>query len=183
MKQAKVHKSSLALVVLFSLVGLFETTNYAQQATPTPRANGAASSASDRDPKTASVPKDKVVIKVGSQQVTAADFDFLFQTLNAQDQKTLATQGKQPLADQYILTLVLEQQALRDHLDATADFLSTLGTPDDELPQGNPALSHGPAAPGFPSHPSERLQWFRGARPVRSAPAVAARSPLPAGRR
>ncbi|PYV26782.1 MAG: hypothetical protein DMG24_06250 [Acidobacteria bacterium] len=122
MKQAKVHKLSLALVVLFSLVGLFETTNYAQQATPTPRANGAASSASDRDPKTASVPKDKVVIKVGSQQVTAADFDFLFQTLNAQDQKTLATQGKQPLADQYILTLVLEQQALRDHLDATADF-------------------------------------------------------------
>ena len=71
---------------------------------------------------TPAVPPDKVVIKVGDTQVTAADFDFLLHTLNAQEQKNVATQGRQPLAEQYILTLLLEQQGLRDHLDSTSDF-------------------------------------------------------------
>jgi hypothetical protein len=71
---------------------------------------------------TATVPGEKVVLKVGDQQVTAADIDFVVGTLSPQDQKTLATAGKGSLATRYIDILVLEEQALRDHLDGTPEF-------------------------------------------------------------
>ena len=125
MRKVKVSRVSLALI-LFFMTGLATTRNYAQQpptapgqtsAPATPSANAVPDPAS-----TPAVPPDKVVIKVGDTQVTAADFDFLLHTLNTQDQKNVATQGRQPLAEQYILTLLLEQQGLRDHLDSTQEF-------------------------------------------------------------
>ncbi len=71
-----------------------------------------------------STPPDKVVIKVGEKQVTAEDVDFLIRSLNPQDQRTLSTQpkGKEVLADNYVTTLVLEQQAVRDHLDESREI-------------------------------------------------------------
>jgi peptidyl-prolyl cis-trans isomerase C len=126
MKKVKLARMSCA-VVLFG-AGFAGTRDYAQQATPagpakTPAPSGAAKSNGAPDPAgTASAPPDKVVIKVGDQQVTVADFDFLLHSLNAQDQKTIATQGRQPLVDQYVLTLMLEQQAVRDRLDVTPEF-------------------------------------------------------------
>jgi len=128
MRKAKVSRMGLALI-LFFMTGLATIRSYTQQ---TPAAPGQASAPSAQanpspnatpDPaSTPAVPPDKVVIKVGDTQVTAADFDFLLHTLNAQEQKNVATQGRQPLAEQYILTLLLEQQGLRDHLDSTSDF-------------------------------------------------------------
>ena len=125
MKKVKVSRMSLALI-LFFMTGLATTGDYAQQP---PAASGQANSPATQSPNatpdpttTPAVPSDKVVIKVGDTQVTAADFDFLLHTLNTQDQKNVATQGRQPLAEQYILTLLLEQQGLRDHLDSTQEF-------------------------------------------------------------
>src|SRR5213593_87343 len=87
MRKVKVSRVSLALI-LFFMTGLATTRNYAQQP---PAAPGQASSASapatpsanaTPDPaSTPAVPPDKVVIKVGDTQVTAADFDFLLHTL------------------------------------------------------------------------------------------------------
>lgn len=69
-----------------------------------------------------STPSNKVVLKVGNQQVTADDVNFVLRTLNAQDQKAVANQGRRPLGEQYALTLLLAQQAAQDHLDATPEF-------------------------------------------------------------
>ena len=80
-----------------------------------------ASAASDPAPKP-SVPDDKVVIKVDDRKVTAADVDYLVHSMPEQDQQTVAAQGKGPIASQYIQMLVLEQQALRDHLDSNPDL-------------------------------------------------------------
>ena len=128
MEKAKVSQMGLALILFFT-TGLATTRNYAQQP-PTapgqasaPSAPATPSANATPDPTSPpAVPPDKVVIKVGDTQVTAADFDFLLHTLNTQEQKNVATQGRQPLAEQYILTLLLEQQGLRDHLDSTSEF-------------------------------------------------------------
>ncbi len=129
MKQADLVRKDLASVVLLTLLalaGFAARRGYSQQAPATPP--GAASqpsqpAAAPADPaKVSPVPPDKVVVKVGDRQVTAADVDFLIHTLSPQDQQSIATQGKGALGNQYIQMLLLEQQALRDHLDTTPDF-------------------------------------------------------------
>src|SRR5207244_13457672 len=98
MEKAKVSQMGLALV-LFFMTGVAVTRHYAQQP-PTapgqasaPSAPATPSANTTPDPtSTPAVPPDKVVIKVGDKQVTAADFDFLLPTLNAQDQKHVAPQ-------------------------------------------------------------------------------------------
>src|SRR5437870_1762782 len=56
------------------------------QGTASPQAGGNAPSA----------PSNKVVLKVGDQQVTADDVNFVLRSLNAQDQKAVANQGRRP---------------------------------------------------------------------------------------
>jgi len=69
---------------------------------------------------------DKVIMKVGEEPVTQADMEFILGTLNAQAKRTLAAQGRRPLGEQYAMTLLLEQRALADHLDATPAFVRQL---------------------------------------------------------
>lgn len=71
-----------------------------------------------------STPPNQVVLKVGDQQVTADDLDFIIRSLNAQEQRNLQSQpnAKETLGNNYAITLVLEQQALRDHLDQSPDI-------------------------------------------------------------
>lgn len=121
-------QSLLALVVLIATVGLTASRGFAQQAPaspakPTsPQATPTRPAVADPAAPSATVPADKVVIKVGEQQVTAGDIDFVVGTLSPQDQKTLSAEGKGSLATRYIDILVLEEQALRDHLDGTPEF-------------------------------------------------------------
>ncbi len=68
----------------------------------------------------------KVVMKVGSEQITQADLDFVISTLNPQAQQSLAQQGRRALGDQYALMVLLSQQGLSHHLDATPDFQRAL---------------------------------------------------------
>lgn len=129
----KVHLSPksqalLALIVLTTAVGWTAARGFGQQAPATPakapsrQAAQARPAVADPAAPSATVPPDKVVIKVGDQQVTAGDIDFVVGTLNPQDQKTLSAEGKGSLAARYIDILVLEEQALRDHLDGTPEF-------------------------------------------------------------
>jgi parvulin-like peptidyl-prolyl isomerase len=95
---------------------------YAQQAPtgnapPTPKpakSTNAASPAPGRP--------DKVVLKVGAQQVTADDLNFVVQSLSQQDQKAIEGQGRRQLGEQYAMTLLLAQQAAQHHLDSTPEF-------------------------------------------------------------
>jgi parvulin-like peptidyl-prolyl isomerase len=71
-------------------------------------------------------PPDKVVLKVGDKQFTKADIDSLIESLPPQAQRSIATQGRKPLGDQYALYVMLSQQAHLHHLDLTPEFVHKL---------------------------------------------------------
>lgn len=71
---------------------------------------------------TATASPEKVVMKVGNEQITQADLDFVISTLNPQAQQTLSQQGRRSLGDQYALMVLLSQEGMSQHLDATPAF-------------------------------------------------------------
>jgi parvulin-like peptidyl-prolyl isomerase len=105
-----------------ALSGIVAAAGYAQAP-----ATGAAATPAQTEtaPAAPSLP-DKVVLKVGDEKITQADFDFLISTLNTQGRQSLATQGRRALGDQFALMMMLEQQALSEHLDSSPDFLRHL---------------------------------------------------------
>ena len=69
---------------------------------------------------------DKVVLKVGDQQFTKADLDFLYNNLPPQARQELARQGKKPMGDQFATLVMLSQQARLQHLDQSPEFARRL---------------------------------------------------------
>jgi parvulin-like peptidyl-prolyl isomerase len=117
MNPNRIHK--LAAVATSLLATALATGLYAQ------RTGTAPPSAAPRTPTAAKAfpaPSGKVVLKVGTQQVTVDDLNIVLRSLNPQDQKKVESQGRRPLAEQYALTLLLAQQGAQDHLDNTPDF-------------------------------------------------------------
>jgi DNA-binding transcriptional regulator YdaS (Cro superfamily) len=76
---------------------------------------------------------DKVVMKVGQEQVTAGDFDFVIASMSPENKRALATQGRKPLGDQYATLLVLEQHAVARHLDSSPAVVRQLAMRRREL--------------------------------------------------
>src|SRR5579863_5169218 len=72
--------------------------------------------------KAAEFPPDKVVLKVGSEQVTAADLDFVIHLLSPQVQGQIAAQGRKPFGDWYSMLIALSQKTAGQHLEDTPDF-------------------------------------------------------------
>ena len=72
----------------------------------------------------AKTPPDKVVLKVGDTSITAGDIDKAIQGLTPQAKRSLfvQNQGRRPIGDEYVLMLVLSEQALAHHLDSTPEF-------------------------------------------------------------
>jgi hypothetical protein len=66
------------------------------------------------------------VLKVGDQSVTEGQIEKAIHALPPQAQNSLARQGKKPFGDEYVLMLLLSQEALSNHLDDTADYKETL---------------------------------------------------------
>jgi peptidyl-prolyl cis-trans isomerase C len=97
--------------------GILSLAGVAQQA-PAP----APPAPTPEKPAAASESPEKVVMKVGTQNYTVADIDFLIGSLSPQLQAAVTRQGKKPLGDQFALMAVLSQQAEKDHLDGTEDF-------------------------------------------------------------
>src|SRR5438094_1313479 len=118
MNQKNVPKTHAALAVLFA-AGVLAAEAYAQHP-PAGAAGGA--DGPQQTPKAASVPSNKVVLKVGEQQATADDLNFVLHSLNEQDQRAVESQGRRPLGEQYAVTLLLARQGAQDHLDASPDF-------------------------------------------------------------
>jgi len=117
--------SRLGVAVLVG--GLFAAMAGAQ--TPKPPATSPAQ-VSHPAPDTSKVeaprPADKVVLKVGDQQFTAADINLLISSLPPQTQQAIASRGKRELGDWYTRVVLLSQQARLHHLDQSPDFLHRL---------------------------------------------------------
>jgi peptidyl-prolyl cis-trans isomerase C len=102
------------------LVGMLAGAAYGQgQSAPNPPTSAA--SAKTPAELTPASP-NKVVMKVGNEQVTQADLDYLIGTLNPQTRKSLEEQGRRALGNQYAMLLLLSQQALSQHLDTSPTF-------------------------------------------------------------
>ena len=106
----------LLIAGLLVCVGYGQTPGGKAPAGPAPSAAAAAPSSSP----------DKIVLKVGDESVTQGEVDGFIQGLSPQVQKTLATQGRRSLGDEYVLMLVLSQDALKHHLDSTPAFQQML---------------------------------------------------------
>ncbi|MGO8786345.1 MAG: peptidylprolyl isomerase [Terriglobia bacterium] len=74
-----------------------------------------------------------MVLKVGDQQFTKADIDFLIGNLAPQAQRQLEAQGRKPLGDQFALVIMLSQQAHLHHLDQNPAFVRKLTMQKEQL--------------------------------------------------
>jgi len=79
--------------------------------------------ATDAAPKAApSVPPDQVIITVGDQKITAAQFDQIISSLPAQFQANARGPARKQFADNVVHVLVLAQEGKKRKLDETAAY-------------------------------------------------------------
>lgn len=120
MKNHAERIAKLTVLGLF-LAGFLASPSYAQETRQVPPTSTGASAAAPA--KSAASSPDKVVLKVGKEQVTQADFEALMSGLGPQMNQPGNPQGRRRIGDQYSMLLVLSQQALNDHLETSPDFL------------------------------------------------------------
>lgn len=111
-KTAFLISGSLLVVTLSALVCFAQTS---------PAAKSSAKSASQSAATAAGSPPQKVVLKVGTTQVTQADVDYLIGSLSPQVRKAVATRGRKPIGDEYAMMLLLSQKAHDERLDAAPE--------------------------------------------------------------
>lgn len=110
-KTAFLISSSLLAVAIPALVCFAQTSPAGESAAnPAPQSAAAGSS------------PQKVVLKVGSTQVTRADVDYLIGNLSPQVRNAVSTRGRKPVGDEYAMMLLLSQKAHDEHLDAVPDI-------------------------------------------------------------
>lgn len=137
MKTAREHqclRRLKAFLVGLALAALPLTTVSAQEAAQAPAAtqpaaqNQPATAAQPPAPDqpgasaVATTPPDKVVMRVGSQQVTAGEMQAILRTLPQAFQRAASVQGMKVVGDQYSVLLALSQKAKSDGLDQTPEF-------------------------------------------------------------
>jgi peptidyl-prolyl cis-trans isomerase C len=71
---------------------------------------------------TRSTPPEKVVMRVGNQQVTAGEMEAILRSLPQAFQRAASTQGMKVVGDQYSVLLALSQKAISDGLDKAPEF-------------------------------------------------------------
>ena len=67
-------------------------------------------------------PAQKVVLKVGDAKVTQAEVDALIGSLSPQIQRSVETQGRKPVGDEYAMMVLLSQKAQSEHMEASPEF-------------------------------------------------------------
>jgi parvulin-like peptidyl-prolyl isomerase len=132
MDQISLRRRSRLLVTLL-LAGLAVGTARAQAPAPAAGGTPPAPSKPAAPAVQPSEPPEKVVLKVGDEQFTKADFDFLVDNLNPQAQRMLATRGRKELGDQFARIVMLAQQAHSHNLDQTAAFQHKLAVQKQQL--------------------------------------------------
>jgi hypothetical protein len=115
-KQARnsLWATCLAIVVFAVAAG-------AQQSSTAPVTEEHASAPSASAKASAADSTDKVVLRVGSTQVTEGEIDALIPRLGPKAKAIVATQGRGPVGEEYVKMLLLSQRAMNEHLDASPD--------------------------------------------------------------
>jgi len=123
MRKRNVWGTCLAVVVFTCGVGAQQpsTASKTVEDKSPPAANATGLEAT---PQAASA--QKVVLKVGSAQVTESEIDTLISKLDPKAKAIVEKQGRQPVGDEYVRTLLLSQRALAEHLDSSPDVRAQL---------------------------------------------------------
>jgi len=115
------------LIVLTIALTFVATASRAQQATG---ANPAASSANSNSAPSqqSSSGSDRVVLKVGSLQVTEGEFESRISDIEGgdPDKKASGDKERRKLGDDYASVLMLSQQAVANHLDSSPEVMRQL---------------------------------------------------------
>ena len=131
MKSARNHRCLRRLKPLLlglALATVSLTTISAQQTAQAPATthpavqNQPATAAQPPAPVVVATPPDKVVMRVGSQQITAGEMQAILRTLPQAFQRAASVQGMKIVGDQYSVLLALSQRAKSDGLDQTPEF-------------------------------------------------------------
>src|ERR1019366_2625326 len=103
---------------------------YAQQPS-TPNSSTSPAAATAAPAKSALPPSERVVLKVGNVQVTQAEFESLISTLEAQQGP--ADLSRRAIGENYASLLMLAQQAVAHHLDATPEVIRQLAIDRNQI--------------------------------------------------
>ena len=106
------------LVIGPLVAGLLVSLAYGQTGGGNPPAGATASPAPAAQPPS----PDTVVLKVGDISITREQVERAIQNLTPQAQNNLAHQGRKAFGDEYVLMLVLSQEAVNRHLDSTPAY-------------------------------------------------------------
>jgi hypothetical protein len=74
----------------------------------------------------AAASSQRVVLRVGSTQVTESEVDFLVTAMGARARAMVANEGLNAVGEEYVKMLLLSRQALEDHLDSEPALRSRL---------------------------------------------------------
>lgn len=108
-----------------------------QQSASVPQAEaGGAPPAASQAPA-ASAPADgsadKVVLKIGSDQITEAELNALVSKLDPKAKAVIARKGRRPVADEYIRVYLLSRAAVEQHLDQSPSVRQELQLQRDQI--------------------------------------------------
>jgi peptidyl-prolyl cis-trans isomerase C len=87
-------------------------------------------------PALSSLPPDKVILTIGDEKITAAQFEHMIQILPEQVRAMALGSGRRQFADNIVRVKVLAQQARKDKRDQTAAFKDQLAFQADNLLAG-----------------------------------------------
>ena len=110
------------------MAALVATICYAQNSPNTKPATSSGSSTPTADKKAVS-PGERVVLKVGNTQITEAEFEARIEDIEGQadaDREGSTQKDRRRLGDDYVSVLMLSQQAVENHLDATPEVIRKL---------------------------------------------------------
>lgn len=127
MKSKNVWATCLAIIFL---TGFWTSAALAQQSgtPPKPLEDGSSPSTSTRAAETpgSAAPSRKVVLKVGTTQVTQSEVESLISELSPRTGQGATAEGRRHIGEAYVRMALLSQQALHDHLDSSPTLRSRL---------------------------------------------------------
>ena len=111
------------------LAGLLTTGAHAQE-TPAPNSTTSSGSSTSAPAKQASSGTDRVILKVGNLQVTQGEFESRVSDIEPQgggdEENPPVVKDRRKLGDDYASVLMLSQQAVANHLDASPEVTRQL---------------------------------------------------------
>ncbi|HYL16789.1 MAG TPA: peptidyl-prolyl cis-trans isomerase [Terriglobales bacterium] len=117
------------ILLLWALLGMLAAaqspSGASSQAPPQPAGSMPVNQPSSKAEQPKTTPPEKVVLRVGDQEITAGE---LYRVIGVTAEQALQVGSKtrRSLGDQYTLMLLLANQAVRDGLDSTPDFTQQL---------------------------------------------------------